>query len=81
MQSGELVVSGKDKIQIRLTGLPVKVDAYFSDNCEPVDHCGTHHTDQVEYEIHTSHTHHHTYLLVISWNVAGVREVKWTAYY
>ena len=81
MQSGELVVSGKDKIHIPLDGFPSKVDVDFVDECVIVPCDPHHHVDSLEFEVHVSNTHHHGFVLVISWHVSGVREVKWTAAY
>lgn len=80
MQSGELVVSGKDSLNIHLKGLPKKVSVHFVDDCDLVP-CNPHHVDFLEYEVHVSHTHHHGFTLVINWHVSGVREIKWSAHY
>lgn len=80
MQSGELVVSGRDKIHIVLKSLPERVNVHFVDDCEIVP-CNPHHTDSLEYEVHASHTHHHGFTLIISWHVHGVREIKWSVHY
>lgn len=80
MQSGELIVSGKDKIKIDLHGRPREVKARFTDD-DCVVPCNPHHYDFLEYEVHTSNHNHHGFVLVISWEVSGVREIKWTVYY
>ena len=79
-QSGELVVSGKDKVHIPLDGYPRKVEAYFMDVCEIVP-CDPHHVDMLECDVHASNTHKSGYVMVISWQVSGVREIKWVAVY
>ena len=80
MQQGELDVSGKDKYKIELHGFPREVKVHFTDNAYIVP-CNPHHLDYVEYEIHASNTVHSGFVLVISWEVTGVRQIKWTASY
>lgn len=80
MQKGELIVSGKDKIKIDLHGFPREVKVEFSDQCVIVP-CNPHHHDFVEFEVHSSQSNRGGFVLVISWDVTGVREIKWAAYY
>ena len=80
MQSGELDVSGKDRIRIDLHKLPRDVKVRFSDD-DCIVPCNPHHRDFVEFEIHATNRHHGGYVLIISWEVTGVRKIKWTAYH
>ena len=81
MQSGELTVSGKDTYRIDLRGLPQEVRVHFVDD-DCVTPCDPHHyVDSLEFEVHASNHNHHGFVLVISWEVRGVREIKWSAYY
>lgn len=80
MQSGELIVTGKNSIHIHLAKLPGEVKVYFKDECD-ITPCNPHHVDSLEYEVHASNTHHHGFVLVINWNVSGVREIVWRASY
>ena len=88
MQSGELIVSGKDKVVISLHDFPSKVSVAFTD--EPVlVPCSPKHADMLEWEIekrsckckHGKNKKHTCVDLVIKWNVNGVRDVKWEVYY
>jgi hypothetical protein len=80
MQSGELFVTGKDEAIIALNGFPRKVRVDFKG--EPVvTPCNPHHHDKLEWEVHRSHHHHGGFILIIKWEVTGVREIEWTAWY
>ena len=80
MQSGELIVTGKDKAVIPLRGFPSKVTCHFKHPLDVVP-CNPHHEDSLEYDIHVSHSHHSGFVLIIKWSVSGVREIVWHAYY
>jgi hypothetical protein len=80
MQSGELVVTGKDKVYIPLHKFPSEVHAKFKHDSSVVP-CNPHHADQLEYEIHVSNTVLSGFVLLIKWNVTGVREVVWRVSY
>lgn len=80
MQSGELIVTGKDHIIIKLKGFPAKVHAHFVHELEVVP-CNPHHRDTLEWEVQHSNTVNSGFVLVIKWSVTGVREVKWTVSY
>ncbi len=79
MQSGELIVTGEDKVEIVLRGEPAQVAVKFKDTCVIVP-CNPQHYDDLEYEV-VKHHHKHHYTLVIRWNVSGVREIVWTVCY
>lgn len=86
MQSGELFVIGKDKAVIHLRDFPSHLVVSFKDECEIIP-CNPHHYDSLEWEVCLPHHHHHThhsthhFTLVIKWQVTGVREIHWAAYY
>jgi hypothetical protein len=80
MQSGELIVTGRDKIKIPLSGFPQKVSVHFVDEGLIIP-CNPHHRDMVSYDVHHAHDHHGKFTLLISWEVTGVREIKWTVWY
>jgi len=76
MQSGELIVSGKNSLHIPLERVPAEVKCYFKDEFEVVP-CNPHQVDELEYEVHTSNTLRSGFVLIIKWNVSGVREINW----
>ena len=80
MQSGELIVTGKDKVHIHLNKFPDKVEVWFKDDLECVP-CNPHHHDWLEWEVHRSNTtfSHSHHILIIKWDVSGMREIKWMA--
>jgi hypothetical protein len=80
MQSGELVVTGKNSIRIPLERMPTEVKVHFKDEVEMVP-CNPHDVDWLEYEIHLSNVHHTGRVLFIKWSVSGVREIAWHASY
>ena len=80
MQSGELIVTGKDKAIIPLNGFPSEVKAHFKDD-EVVVPCNPIHADTLEYEVHASNTVAGGFVLIISWDVTNVREIVWHAFY
>ncbi len=80
MQSGELIVTGKDQAVIPLRGLPHRVTCHFTHPQDPVP-CNPHHEDWLEYSVHHSFSHHGGFSLHIKWEVTGVREIVWHAHY
>jgi hypothetical protein len=80
MQSGELIVTGKDKATIPLHKFPAEVKVRFKDH-EVVVPCNPHHRDELEWEVHSSNHHQGGFVLVISWSVTNVREIVWHASY
>lgn len=80
MQSGELIVTGKDSIHIPLDRLPSEVKVHFKDEYELAP-CNPHNADWLEYAVHSSITSRSGYVLIIKWDVSGVREIKWHAAY
>lgn len=80
MQSGELIVIGKDKAVIHLHNCPSRVVVLFKDECV-IAPCNPHHHDSLEWEVFHPHSHHHPSTLVIKWHVSGVREINWRVYY
>lgn len=80
MQSGELIVTGKDEAKIVLNGFPLKVRVAFKDDFSAVP-CNPHHHDGLEWEVHRSIFHHSGFVLLIKWHVSSVREIEWFAQY
>jgi hypothetical protein len=80
MQQGELTVTGTDKVSIPLHKFPSEVHARFKHDLEVVP-CNPHHADTLEFDVHHSNTTLSGFVLVISWSVAGVREIVWRASY
>jgi hypothetical protein len=80
MQSGELIVTGKDSIHIPLERLPAEVKVRFKDVYDIVP-CNPHNVDTLEFEVHSTNTHHHRFVLIIRWDVSGVREIVWESFY
>jgi hypothetical protein len=82
MQSGQLIVTGKDEATIPLSGIPCEVKVHFKHELE-VTPCNPHHRDCLEYEVHVNHhhNHHNKFKLVIKWEVSGVREITWKVSY
>ena len=79
MQSGELIVIGKDQVVILLHGMPDGIKCRFRHEHHIVP-CNPHHVDSLEYEVRANH-HCKGYVLVIKWNVSGVREIIWHVHY
>lgn len=93
MLSGELIVVGHDKVEIKLGHRsPSGVVVEFTNECVHVP-CNPKHHDELRYEIKNLHHHHphdarhdhckheDDYVLIISWHVTGVRDIKWVVYY
>lgn len=80
MQSGEFNVIGKDEVQVSLLGFPSKVKVEFTDHCMVIP-CNPHHRDSLEWEVVRTHHHHGGFTLIIKWEVTGVRDIKWTAWF
>lgn len=81
MQSGELIVTGKDEAKIKLERCPSKIKVHFI-GAPLVIPCNQPHTDSVQWELQRNfHKHHGGYILVIKWHVSDVREIKWTVLY
>jgi hypothetical protein len=93
MQSGELVVTGKDKVEIDLGHRhPKSVIVKFSDDCVIVP-CNPRHHDELRWDVKNRHhkhphdarhdhcKHRDEYILTIKWHVTGVRTIEWVAYY
>jgi len=80
-QSGELIVSGKDQVEIHLSGMPREVKCHFKDLQVCPAPCDIHHVDSLEYQVHHSIRHHSKYVLRINWSVSSVREIVWHIFY
>lgn len=79
MQSGELIVTGNNTIEISLHQFPSAVNVEFEVTCpEPVP-CDPGSVDYLEYETFTLTDG--SVVLAISWAVSSVREIKWNASY
>lgn len=79
MQSGELIVTGKEEVEIPLRNFPSYVKVTFKDHCIVVP-CNPQNFDELEWEV-IKHCHKDHYKLHIKWNVTGVREIVWTVYF
>lgn len=79
MQSGEIIVTGNDEVEIPLRTFPSYVKVAFKDHCVVVP-CNPQNFDELEWEA-TKHHHKDHYVLNIKWNVTGVREIVWTVYF
>jgi hypothetical protein len=80
MQSGELIVTGKDVATIILTGFPAEIKCHFAHEASIVP-CDPQNADTLEYEVKPNHNVHSGVILLIRWNVSGVREIKWHVAY
>jgi hypothetical protein len=89
MQSGELLVTGKDSVDIELRDHPDEVEVKFIDDIVIVP-CDHHHHDNLQWEVRrlhrtgrqvTKHHRKHFYVLTITWQVTGVRKICWEACY
>lgn len=77
-QAGELVVTGKGKADIPLRHhQPCEVFVQFQDEHHPAP-CNPHHVDEFEWELHYKNSH---YVLVVKWEVSGIREIFWAVKY
>lgn len=80
MQSGELIVTGSNIATIILSGAPGEVHVHFANEANIVP-CDPSNADTLEYEVRRSHNVASGYVLLIKWNVSGVREIKWHVAY
>lgn len=93
MQSGELVVTSKDKAEIELGKRhPDRVIVRFKDDHVIVP-CNPKHHDELRWEVKNRHHHHphdhrhdhckheDSYVLTIKWHVTGVRTIEWHVFY
>jgi hypothetical protein len=77
MQSGELIVTGKNSIHIPINKFPSEVKCRFKDEFATIP-CNPDDADRLEYEVLVNNT---TFTLHIKWKVTGVREIKWEVAY
>lgn len=77
MQSGELIVIGRDSVTVNLKGAPAEVEVYFEHDLEVVP-CNPQHRDELEWEVLRSGE---LFVLSIKWGVTGVRGIKWKVLY
>lgn len=71
---GEILVLGKDGVQIELgKGIIVSVLVEFKNDNNHNHPCNPHH-DKLEWEIHDRH---HGFVLLIKWDVSSAREIIW----
>lgn len=76
MQSGELIVTGDNKVEINLKSYPSFLNVRFSNNCVVVP-CNASNFDELEYEVLL---HKNNFVLVIRWRVTGIRNIVWSSY-
>ena len=81
MQSGELMVVGKNHISIPLHRFPSDVKVHFVEVQEEPVPCNPGDADSVEYEIHSSFTVSSGFVLHIKWKVSTLRIIKYHVYY
>jgi hypothetical protein len=81
MQNGELIVTGTNKIIIPLIGFPAEAKAHFKDDGPELIPCDPGDVDTLDYSVHSSNTVHSGFVLIISWSVSSVREIKWHVSY
>lgn len=80
MQSGELIVTGRNRATITLKGIPAEVKCQFKHEAAVVP-CDPQNADTLEWEVMTDPHVPTDFVLVITWNVSGVREIKWHVAY
>ena len=74
MQKGELIIMGSDSAQFELNGSPIKISVEFSDQGEIITPCNPHYHDTLNWTLHNG-------LLNITWNVSGIREIQFKAWF
>jgi hypothetical protein len=74
MQHGELIIMGTDTAQFALNGVPIKISVEFSDEGEIIVPCNPHFHDTLTWSIHNN-------ILIVRWQVNGIREIKWKAWF
>jgi hypothetical protein len=79
MQSGELIVIGKNTVTIKLRDCPSVIKCRFRHEHHIVP-CNPNHSDSLEYEVRFSRKLG-CYVLIIKWEVSGVREILWHSHY
>jgi hypothetical protein len=80
MQEGELVVAGSNIATIILHGAPGEVKVHFAHEAAIVP-CDPQNADTLEYEVRKNLNVASGYVLLIKWNVSGVREIKFKVAY
>ncbi len=82
--TGELYVTGKDCLSVKLKASPKEVIVFFKDECVEVP-CNPGQCDSVEWVLQKDHEHgehhHHHYKLNITWDVSSARSVCWAVRY
>jgi hypothetical protein len=81
MQSGELIVTGKNNILIPLhrPAFPSEVRVRFIDDGPEAAPCDPGNSDTLEFEVRPNSVG--VFILFISWSVSSVREIKWHVAY
>jgi len=77
-EQGELVVIGKDAVEIQLKRRPREVRVEFKDECKIVP-CDPQDFDALEYYNFQRKNGYH--FLVIKWSVSSSREIVWEVRY
>ena len=88
MHSGELIVVGRDQVDIPLHRLPSEVHVRFKEEHE-LHHRHRHHhvpcdpgsVDSFECDVHYSNLVFGGFVLRINWSVSSVREIVWHVSY
>lgn len=77
-QIGHITVSNHGSLEVHLKRHPDKVDIYFCDDSVEIP-CNPANSDKIEWEL--KHLHSNKPILMIKWNVVGVREIEWIIKY
>lgn len=82
MQSGELIVVGKDQASFTLIKHPALIKVRFEgDGC--IIPCNPQHCDFLDWQLvgESKNLFGHKYSLLIHWRVSGVRKIVWEAFF
>ncbi len=82
-QDGKLVVRGHDRVELTLKHFPKKIEVKFLPKCTSPCDQPIHGCDKLNWDVkRVCHGFYgHRYILTISWQVNGTREISWEANY
>lgn len=78
-QTGEIMVTGQDEIDILLDSNPTHVKVNFTDDCYTAP-CNPGQDDELTWDVVVSNCGSN-FSLHIEWNVAGARDITWKVCY
>lgn len=78
MQSGELIVTGHNSVNIDLIAFPAEVHVKFKHDLSEPAPCNPGNVDVLTYTVQTVTN---IVVLTISWNVSAIREIIWYVSY